>query len=200
MRVEVDVSDLGVGAVLSQWAQDSKLHPCAFFSRRLSPAERNYDIGNRELLAVKLVLGEWRQWLEGASEPFLVWTDHKNLEYLRTAKRLNSRQARWTLFFGRFRFTLSERPGSKNIKPDALSRVFERGSPDPREAAILPPSLVVGAVSWGIERQVMQAQAGQDVPSGCPAGRLFVPPAVRPGVLLWGHDSRLFCPKGTLLL
>lgn len=47
--------------------------------------------------AVKMVLDEWRHWLEGAKEPFLVWTDHKNLEYIRTAKRLNSRQGRWSL-------------------------------------------------------------------------------------------------------
>ncbi|KAI3364204.1 hypothetical protein L3Q82_010812 [Scortum barcoo] len=93
---------------------------------RLSPAERNYDIGNRELLAVKLALEEWRHWLEGSKQPFLVWTDHKNLEYIRSAKRLNSRQARWSLFLTRFNFTLSYRPGSRNVKPDALSRQFQR--------------------------------------------------------------------------
>ena len=81
---------------------DHKLHPCAFFSRRLSPAERNYDVGNRELLAVILALEEWRHWLEGAEQPFVVWTDHKNLSYLRSAKRLNSRQARWALLSALF--------------------------------------------------------------------------------------------------
>ncbi|KAJ8370954.1 hypothetical protein SKAU_G00109820 [Synaphobranchus kaupii] len=65
--VEVDASDTGVGAILSQRsASDNKLHPCAFFSRRLSSAERNYDVGDRELLAIKLALEEWRHWLEGA--------------------------------------------------------------------------------------------------------------------------------------
>ncbi len=123
--VEVDASEVGVGAVLSQRAtSDDKVHPCAFFSHRLSPAERNYDIGNRELLAVKLALEEWRHWLEGSGVPFIVWTDHKNLEYIQSAKRLNSRQARWALFFGRFDFSISYRPGSKNIKPDALSRIL----------------------------------------------------------------------------
>eukprot|EP00066_Takifugu_rubripes_P011978 XP_011601244.1 PREDICTED: uncharacterized protein LOC105416325 [Takifugu rubripes] len=97
--VEVDASDVGVGAVLSQRSgEDQKLHPCAFFSHRLSPAERNYDVGNKELLAVVLALQEWRHWLEGATQPFIVWTDHKNLTYLRNAKRLSSRQARWALF------------------------------------------------------------------------------------------------------
>ncbi len=114
--VEVDASDVGVGTVLSQRSpRDGKVHPCAYFSHRLNPAERNYDIGNRELLAVRLALGEWRHWLEGLAQPFLVWTDHKNLEYIRSAKRLSSRQARWALFFDRFDFTLSFRPGSKNV-------------------------------------------------------------------------------------
>ena len=60
-------------------------------------------------------------WLEGTEQPFIVWTDHKNLEFIRKAKRLNSRQARWVLFFNRFSFTLSYRPGSQNVKPDVLS-------------------------------------------------------------------------------
>ncbi|KAK3517438.1 hypothetical protein QTP70_010681 [Hemibagrus guttatus] len=65
--VEVDASTTGVGTVLSQQQGNPwKLHPCAFFSRKLNPAEVNYDIGNRELLAVKLALEEWRHWLEGA--------------------------------------------------------------------------------------------------------------------------------------
>ncbi len=89
------------------------MHPCAYFSHRLSPAEQNYNIGNRELLAVKLALEEWRHWLEGSGEPFIVWTDPKNLEYIRSAKRFNSRQAQWALFFGRFHFSISYCLGSK---------------------------------------------------------------------------------------
>ncbi|KAI7810722.1 Pol polyprotein [Triplophysa rosa] len=195
--VEVDASGVGVGAILSQRsAHDGKVHPCAYFSHRLCPAERNYDIGNRELLVVKLALGEWRHWLEGAAQPFLFWTDHKNLEYVRSARRLSSRQARWALFFGRFNFTLSFLPVSKNTKPDALSRLFE--SPDERLSAdaILPTGMVVGAISWGVERRVKEASRGVQVPTGCPAGRLFVPEALRPEVLQWGHSSRLVCHPG----
>lgn len=92
--VEVDASEAGVGAILSQWFGDKpKRHPVAFFSWKLSPAEHNHDMGNRELLAVKLALEEWWHWLEGATHSFVIFTDHKNLEYLRTAKRLTHHQA-----------------------------------------------------------------------------------------------------------
>lgn len=58
--VEVDASEAGVGAILSQrFGENPKLHPVAFYSKKLSPAERNYDIGNRELLAVNLALEVW---------------------------------------------------------------------------------------------------------------------------------------------
>uniref|UniRef100_A0A673CBI9 Gypsy retrotransposon integrase-like protein 1 n=1 Tax=Sphaeramia orbicularis TaxID=375764 RepID=A0A673CBI9_9TELE len=195
--VEVDASDLGVGAVISQRSPtDNRPHPCAFLSKRLSPAERNYDIGNRELLAIKVALEEWRHWLEGTDVPFLIWTDHKNLEYLRSAKRLNSRQARWALFFTRFNFTLSYRPGSKNGKPDALSRVFSPDTPLSEPETILPSSCVVGAFQWGVEKLVMEALNDCEVPDGVPPDRLFVPPHLRSQVIQWGHASKMACHPG----
>lgn len=97
---------------------------------------------NRELLAIKLALEEWRHWLEDTEHPFIVWTDHKNLEYIRSAKRLNPRQARWMLFFGWFNFTLTYRPRSRNIKPDALSQQFSPNE-QPQE-----PDLFCPAVGW----------------------------------------------------
>ncbi len=72
--VEVGASDVGVGAVLSQRGDDNRLHPCAFLYHRLTPMEWNYQVGDRELLAVKLALEEWRHWLEGAKHPF--WRTH----------------------------------------------------------------------------------------------------------------------------
>lgn len=71
--IEVDASDIGAGAILSQrQITNGKLHPCTYSS----PAEQNYDIGNRERLAVKLE--EWHHFLEGAPQPITIYTDHKN--------------------------------------------------------------------------------------------------------------------------
>ena len=187
--VEVDASNVVVGAILSQrLAGDNKVHPCAFYSHRLCPAEQNYDIGNKELLAVKLALEEWRQWLEGAQSPFQVWTDHKNLEYLQTAKRLNSRQARWALFFSRFNFHLAYRPGSNNVKPDALSRYFENETPNSEPDTILRPEVFVNAIEIQIEKTVREALNTEAAPSRCPNNKIFVPACARSKVIQWGHS------------
>ena len=199
--VEVDASDEGIGAILSQRSEaDQRVHPCAFLSRRFTPAERNYDIGNRELLAVHAALEEWRHWLEGSKQPFIVWSDHKNLTYVRTAKRLGPRQARWALFFNRFNFTLTYRPGSANTKADALSRCFPEGSPVSPEVpdTVLPPARVVGMISWAVESAVKRALRTQPDPGGGPRNRLFVPTSVRSRVLQWGHSSRFACHPGAV--
>ena len=145
---------------------------------------------------IVLALQEWRHWLEGSSHSFIVWSDHKNLSYLRSARRLNSRQARWALFLGRFQFTLTYRPGSKNIKPDALSRQFALPLEDTAGSTILPSACVVGAAGWEIEGVVQGAQRDQPVPQGCPPDRLFVPEVVRSPVLQWGHASCIACHPG----
>ncbi|KAL0153760.1 hypothetical protein M9458_050876 [Cirrhinus mrigala] len=174
--VEVDASDSGVGAVLSQRSSvDNKLHPCAYFSRKLTPTQRNYDIGNRELLAVKMALEEWRHWLEGARFPFHIWTDHQNLTYIREAKRFN--------------FTLSYRTGSKNTKPDALSRQFSPPEGVAIPETILPHSKIVASVQWGLEAAVRRAHQQHPEPENGPPGLLFVPCHLRSKVLQWAHTS-----------
>ncbi|KAK3507794.1 hypothetical protein QTP70_000406 [Hemibagrus guttatus] len=181
--VEVDASTTGVGAVLSQQqGNPSRLHPCAFFSHKLNPVERNYDIGNRELLAIKLALEEWRHWLEGARHPFLVLTDHKNLEYLRAAKRLNPRQARWALFFTRFEFSISYRPGSKNTKADALSRMFAPEESPETPEPILPADLIVSPITWSQET-LPPASVSTNTPPGCPRGSQYITQARRTSLI-----------------
>ena len=191
----VDASNVGVGAILSQRsAGDSKVHPCAFYSHRLSPAKQNYDIGNKELLAVHLALEEWRQWLEGAQVPFQVWTDHK---YQQMAKRLNSRQARWALFFSRFNFHLSYRPGAKNMKPDALSRYFKSPTKEAEPDTILRPEVFVHAVEMYIKKTVKTALRTEAAPNKCPDGKLYVPVNARSQVITLHFIWQMLLSKAT---
>uniref|UniRef100_A0A8C6MBY8 Gypsy retrotransposon integrase-like protein 1 n=1 Tax=Nothobranchius furzeri TaxID=105023 RepID=A0A8C6MBY8_NOTFU len=194
--LEVDASDTGVGAVLSQVSStDQRLHPCAFYSRRLSPAEQNYDVGDRELLAVKNALEEWRHWLEGAEHPITIWTDHKNLAYLKEAKRLNPRQSRWSLFFSRFNFIISYRPGSKNVKPDALSRQFASDR-EMEPTTILPASCIVGSISWDITNKVLEAQQQEPNPGTSPPNKIYVPTNTRGALIHWAHTARFSIHPG----
>jgi len=92
-RVETDASGHAIGGVLSQ-EQKEKWRPIAFLSRTMQPVERNYEIYNKELLAIVEVLSKWRQYLLNAIEPFEIWMDHKNLKYFREPHKLNRQQAR----------------------------------------------------------------------------------------------------------
>ncbi|KAL0188416.1 hypothetical protein M9458_015515, partial [Cirrhinus mrigala] len=189
--VEVDASDVGVGAVLSQRGPDEKLHPCSFFSRKFNPTQQHYGVGDRELLAIKWALEEWRHWLQGGGDPFTVWTDHQNLTVIRQTRQLNPRQVRWALFFEHFNFHLSYRPGSKNTKADALSRQHQRDAITSEPAPVLPSHIILAPIRWGLEERVRQGHSQEPPPSDTPTGRLFVPSALRQEVLQWGHDSTL---------
>jgi len=88
----------------------------------LSDTEKNYEIHDKEMLAVIRCLEVWRHFLEGARIKFKVWTDHKNLEYFMSSQKLNKRQTRWALFLSHFDFKLVHVPGTKMEKADGLSK------------------------------------------------------------------------------
>ena len=128
--LETDASDYVSAGVMSQFDDHGVLHPVAFFSKKHSLTECNYEIYDKELLAIVRCFEEWRPELEGAPSPVKVITDHRNLEYFMTTKLLNRRQARWSEFLSRFNFKIVFRPGHQGSKPDALTR---RSADLPRE-------------------------------------------------------------------
>lgn len=96
---------------------------------------------------MKAALEKWHHWLEGAVHPFQVFSNHKNLEYIKGAKQPNPSSA---LFFTRFNFTVTYYPGSKNSKADVLSRRYDPPHAQSHPESILPPSVILASAwtSW----------------------------------------------------
>ena len=126
-RVEADALNYTTGGVLLMKGSDELWRLVAFIFKSLSDTERNYEIHDKEMLAVVKCLEAWRHFLEGVTMKFEIWTDHKNLEYFIKIQKLNRRQARWALYLLRFNFTLKHVPGSKIKKADSLSRRLDWG-------------------------------------------------------------------------
>ena len=130
-RLETDASDGVVAGVLTQ-QHGKDWHPVAFYSKSMSDAEWNYEIHNKEMLAIIWALQEWQAELEGlqTKEQFQVLTDHQSLKYFMTTKKLNAQQARWAEFLSRFYFLIKYRPGRQNTLADALSRPLKKEDTD----------------------------------------------------------------------
>ena len=120
-RVEMDALEHTIGGVLSQ-EQEEKWKPIAFLSRTMQPAERNYEIYDKELLAIMKALAKQQQYLLNVMESFEIWTDYKKLKYFRKSHKLNRKQARWYLKLQDYNFILQHIPGKTNTKTDILSR------------------------------------------------------------------------------
>jgi hypothetical protein len=88
-QMETDASNYAYGAILSQKGKNQKLHPVAFYSKSMSPAEQNYSISDKEALPIVKGLQHWRHCLECMEHLVMIITDHHNLEYFRTPQALN---------------------------------------------------------------------------------------------------------------
>jgi len=121
-RVEADASNFATEGVLSIKCDDNKWRPVAYILKSLHETEHNYEIHDKEMLAVIQCLEAWRHFLEGTKGKFEIWSDHKNLEYFMSNQKLNRQQARWALYLSRFDFILKYVPGPRMGKADGLSR------------------------------------------------------------------------------
>jgi hypothetical protein len=143
--VATDASLVATRAVLLQTDDNGQYHPCSYLSQSLNPAEQNYQIFDRELLAVIRALTEWHHYLEGNPHPVMVFTDHKNLLYFHTAQKLTRRQARWQLILSMFDIELHHVPGTKLAAPDVLSRRPDHlpTDSDNADVTLLPDTMFV---------------------------------------------------------
>ena len=80
-RLETDSLDFATGAILEQIGEDNLWHPVAFYSKLLNEHKRNYEIYNKELLAIIRALEEYRHYIEGHPHLLEIWSDHQNLTY-----------------------------------------------------------------------------------------------------------------------
>jgi hypothetical protein len=120
-QVETDAFDGVIAGVLSQEHLGKVWKPIGYFSKTMNLVELNYQIHDKELLAIVKSLQQWRADLARTNTVVRVWTDHKALEYFMTTKQLNQRQARWAEVLAEFYFSIVYRPGSKNVLADTLS-------------------------------------------------------------------------------
>jgi hypothetical protein len=119
-------------------------------------------------------LAHWRPYLGWTKEPFLIQTDHANLQYWKSPRNLNHRTAQWHADLQEYDFVLQHIPGKSNTLPDMLSQLPAKddGKEDNRDITILPPG-VIGTIS-----------------NTCLLGKISVPTVtkVRWGILHLHHD------------
>jgi hypothetical protein len=120
--IETNASDYALAAILSIITPDNEVHLVTFHSRTFTAPKLNYDIHDKELLAIFEAFHIWWHYLEGSPLSIDVVTDHKNLEYFVTTKVLTRRQVRWSEYLAQFNLVIRFRPGRLGTKPDSLTR------------------------------------------------------------------------------
>ncbi|KAG2765815.1 hypothetical protein Pcac1_g22762 [Phytophthora cactorum] len=120
-HVVCDASDFAIGCALMQHDHEGRDRVVYYQSRQLKPAERNYPVHDKELIAMKYALAKFRVYLLG-SGPFVVYTDHASLRTAVKSPHISQRMARWLSFFAEYDFRVEYKPGRLNVVADALSR------------------------------------------------------------------------------
>jgi hypothetical protein len=216
--ISTDASGFAIGAVLSQ-DKGHGLQPVAYMSQKLSPTACKWAVHVQELFAVIQAMKQWRHYLLGASEPVIIETDHRSLEYVQTQPHLSPMQARWVEYLQQFHFVMRYKEGKNNTVADALSRRIDHhainqsvktaGSPPAEEINVLDTASAV------LQHEIQQLKtsylldaytrtrindpgkfADCSVRNGLlynRAGRLIIPDdrALKTRVLYELHDSKL---------
>ncbi len=148
-ELEVDASNYAIGATLNQKDERGRWHPVAYYSATLSETERNYDIYDKELLAVVKSLRHWRTYLAGAPHQIVIHTNHSNLLYWKEPRKISRRIAREFQELQEYNFILKHVAGHKNARADALSRRpdYNTGEEDNDNVVVLPSEVFINLAS-----------------------------------------------------
>jgi hypothetical protein len=158
--LEVDASQFATGAVLSQKDDKERMSIVGSVSRSFNPAERNYDIHDRKLLAIIHGLRAWRHLFLSSPHVVTIFTDHKNLTYYRHAQRITCRVARYLGEMADYHIVLKHKSGTTNCA-DALSRRldYDTGENDNQDVMVLPEKLFALATELlSLEQELWEAQ------------------------------------------
>ena len=117
--ISCDASNFGLGYILGQKDNHGREHVIAYSGRSLSQTERKYTVTEKELLALISAIKEFRHYL---MQPFVVYTDHIALKWLKTNSDLTGRLSRWALFLQQFDFQIVHKQGAAHQNADCLSR------------------------------------------------------------------------------
>jgi len=174
--VETDASDYVTSGILSQKHLENNklvLHPVAFISEKITPAEYNYAIEDKELLAIINAVEKWHIYLHQLPRPFTILTDDHNLQTFTTKTLLSYRQARWAQEIAQYDFKILFHPGKDNGKVDALTRrsgdLPEEGDDRARPIQALIPTakFSLSAASTYYDSNIMDAlehdKLGQEI-------------------------------------
>ena len=121
----MDLLDFILEAYMVQKHKNKIQHLVIYYSKKLTPLELNYNIYNKELLAIVAVLKKWRAFLQEITELFIIKTNHKNLTGFLTTKELNHRQVKQAKILVEYYFKIKHIKGTDNIKVDTLNRKTE---------------------------------------------------------------------------
>ena len=136
-------------------------HPVAFMSKTFMDTERKYEIYDRELLGIIQSLKEWRHYIQGLGHTTIIFSNHKNLTYFRTAQKLNDRQARWSLYLSEFDIKLIHLLGSEMIQPDALSQQSDHGIEgqlEEEETIMLPENMSINLLDTNLQEIILNGK------------------------------------------
>ncbi len=148
-ELEVDTSNYAIGATLNQKDKLGRWHPVAYYSTTLSETERNYNIYNKELLAIVKSLRHWRTYLAGAPHQVVIHTDHSNLLYWKEPWKISRRIACEFQELQEYNFVLKHVAGNKNAQADALSQRpdYDTREEDNDNVVVLPSHVFIKLVS-----------------------------------------------------